>query len=290
MSQGTTGYSMGAAIARVLADEGINARVQPAAGTSAYLPLLAMGELDLGIANAIEVREALAGEGSFKGRKLDTLRAVSIMFPFRVGVFVRADSNIKTIADLKGKRLAHGYTSQVTLRNVLNALIATGGLSEQDVVPVMVPNVVRGADTFASGRADAAFFAIGSGKISEVDAAIGGLRFLPIPEDPRGVARMQSLVPEAYVDIIQPGPETAGIDEPIRAVMYDYVLAAGAHVPGEVIAQVVKALHANKDKLVASFGGFRAFYPEQMVKPLAAEWHEGAQSAYQELGLWPETN
>ena len=239
MSQGTSGYSMGAAIARILAEQGIRARVQPAAGTSAYLPLIATGELDFGIANAIEAREAVAGEGPFEGRKLETLRAVTIVYPFRVGVFVRDDSDIKTIADLKGKRLAHGYTSQVTLKNVLNALIATSGLTESDIVPVMVPNVVRGADTFASGRSDAAFFAIGSGKVSEVDAAVGGLRFLPVPDDSDAIARMKQLVPEADVGTVQPGPEVAGVDEPLRAMMYDYVLLAGEHVPNEVVEKVV---------------------------------------------------
>ncbi|MEC7259016.1 MAG: C4-dicarboxylate ABC transporter substrate-binding protein, partial [Pseudomonadota bacterium] len=63
MGQGTSGYSMGSAIAKVLSDNGINALVQPSAGTSAYLPLIDMGELDLGIANAIETAEAIEGTG-----------------------------------------------------------------------------------------------------------------------------------------------------------------------------------------------------------------------------------
>ena len=46
MSQGTSGYSMGSAIAAVLSENGIDALVQPSAGTSAYLPLIQFGELD----------------------------------------------------------------------------------------------------------------------------------------------------------------------------------------------------------------------------------------------------
>jgi TRAP transporter TAXI family solute receptor len=161
MGQGTSGYSMGSAIARVLSENGVDALVQPSAGTSAYLPLIDMGELDIGIANAIEVGDAVAGEGAFDGRALANLRPIARLYPFRVGVFVRDDSDIQTIADLKGASITYGFSSQVTLNRVLQALLATGGLTEADIEPVLVPNVVRGADDFSAGRVDAAFFAMG---------------------------------------------------------------------------------------------------------------------------------
>lgn len=285
MGQGTSGYSMGAAIARVLSSSGVNAIVQPSAGTSAFLPLVQSGELDMGIANVIELAQAVQGEGSFKGHKLDKLRAVARLFPFRVGVFVRADSDIKTIADLKGKRVTYGFTSQVTLKRVLDALLATGGVSGKDIVPVMVPNVVRGADEFAQGTADAAFFAMGSGKVSQVDAAVGGLRFLPIPDGAAAEAAMQKIVPQTYVAVVKPAPNLAGVKQPMRVMSYDYMLAAGAQVPDAAIAKVVRALHDHKADLASSFASFKRFDPAKMHRPIpGVAYHKGALEAYKAMG------
>lgn len=284
MGQGTSGYSMGAAIARVLSENGIEAIVQPSAGTSAYLPLISFGELDFGIANAIEVGEAAAGKGAFDGRALDKVRPVARLFPFRVGIFVRDDSEIRTIADLKGHSLTYGFTSQVTLNPVLQALLATGNVTEADIKPVLVPNVVRGADDFSAGRVEAAFFAIGSGKVAEADAAVGGLRFLPISDDTGAEGRMQAILPQAYVTTVQPGPSLAGIDAPLRAMAYDYMLVAGAHVSDEMVEKVVKVLNAHKAELVESFAGFRGFDPAAMNIDIGVPYHPGAVAAYKVLG------
>lgn len=283
MGQGTAGYGIGSAIASVLAANGVDAIVQPSAGTSAYLPLIGFGELDFGIANAIEVFEATNGVGAFDGRKLD-VRAAARLYPFRVGVFVRADSDIREVADLRGKRVTYGFTSQVTLKRVLDALMASGEVGGEEIVPVMVPNVVRGADDFAAGQADAAFFAMGAGKVAEVDASVGGIRFLEIPEGPDAEARMQAIVPQSYVIMANPAPNLAGVAAPMRVMAYDYILVAGAHVPDEKVAEVVRILHANKDALAASFGGFRGFDPDKMYVDINAPYHDGSIAALRALG------
>lgn len=284
MGQGTSGYSIGAAIARVLADEGIDALVQPSAGTSAYLPLIQFGELDFGIANAIETAQSHTGEGPFAGRPLENVVPVARLYPFRVGVFVRADSDIETIADLEGRSITYGFSSQLTLKTVLDALLASGGIEEGDFVPVMVPNVVRGADDFAAGRVDAAFFAMGSGKVSAVAASVDGVRFLPIPEGDAAEAAIQAIIPQAYVTMVDPAPNLAGVDAPMRVMAYDYMLVAGTHVPDADVAAVVKALHDNKETLVSSFASFSAFRPEAMHVDVGVPYHPGAVSAYEELG------
>ena len=279
MGQGTSGYSMGAAIARVLAENEVDALVQPSAGTSAYLPLIQFGELDLGIANAIEVTDAINGTGDFEGRALDQLRPVARLFPLNVGIFVRDDSGIEDVAGLAGKSLTYGYTSQVTINRVVDAILAAGGISSDDVTPALVPNVVRGADDFASGRADGAFFAIGAGKVSEIDAAVGGLHFLPLPDDAEAEKRLQAILPQAYITTIEPAANLAGIDGPTPVMAYDYILVAGAHVPDETVARVVEVLRDNKEMLVESFGNFRSFDPDGMFVDIGVPYHPGAEAA-----------
>jgi len=62
--QGTIGYNMGSAIAKVLLEDGkIQSRVQPYSGSSAVFPLVNTGEIDLTVGNTLEAEEAYNGEG-----------------------------------------------------------------------------------------------------------------------------------------------------------------------------------------------------------------------------------
>ena len=284
MGQGTSGYSMGAAIASVLAANGVDALVQPSTGTSAFLPLIDAGELDFGIVNALEIGEATAGEYAFEGRPLTNLRMAARLFPFRVGVFVRDDSPVQSVADLAGQRVTYGFTAQVTLNRVLEALMATEEVTADDIEQVLVPNVVRGADDFAAGNADAAFFAMGSGKVSEVDAAVGGVRFLPVSMDEDAVARMQAIVPQAYVQSVEPAANLTGVDVAMGVMSYDYVLVVGAHVPDDVVERAVNVLHENQEALTEAFANFSTMDPDAMYSDIGVDWHDGALSAYRAMG------
>ena len=288
MGQGTAGYSMAAAIAKVLSEKAkLAARVQPAGGTSAYVPLIDSGELDFGVVNIIEAKEALTGTGVFQGKKQSNIRMVAVLYPFRNGMFVRKDSKMKTTADLKGAAVPYGYTSQLTLKAITDAFLANGGLSLADVKQVLVPNVLRGADEFAAGKADAALFALGAGKVAETNAAVGGIRFLDMDDSPAAVARMQKVLPEAYIVTVNPSPALAGILAPSKIMAYDYVLLAGKHVKDDLVGKVVETLAANKAALIESFTGFQGFDAARMAKTLPLEYHPGAIAAYTKLGHWP---
>lgn len=284
--QGTIGYNMGSAIAKVIAEtEKLQSRVQPYSGSSAILPLVNSGELDLSVCNVLEAQEAAAGEGPYNGRRQANLRVLAVIFPIHVGLFVRKDSPIKSLADLKGKRIPYGYSAQLTLNRVNNAVLATAGLTEKDIVPVLVPNVTRGADDFAEGKVDAGFFAIGAAKVTEVDKTTGGIRFLPVPDDANAVAAMKAIVEYAYVNEVKPSPAFAGIAEPTKLMAYDYLVVAGAHVKDEVVHKIARAMHSHKPKLVESLRAFGGFNPKGMYKEMPAPFHPGAVKYYKEAGL-----
>jgi len=284
--QGTIGYNMGSAIAKALADvEKLQSRVQPYSGSSAVFPLVNTGEMDLTVGNVLEAQEAANGEGPYAGRKQANLRIVAVIFPIQVGLFVKKDSPIRSIADLKGKRVTYGYTAQVTLKRVVDAILANGGIDNSDIRTALVPNVTRGADDFAEGKADAGFFAIGAAKVTEVDKSTGGIRFLPLSDDPKAVARMQKNFSYSYVAEARPGPAFAGIAVPTKLMTYDYVVLAGAHVKDDVAYRVAKTLHQNKPKLVESLRAFQGFDPQKMYKVMPAPFHPGALKYYREKGL-----
>jgi TRAP transporter TAXI family solute receptor len=263
----------------------IQSRVQPYSGSSAVLPLVNSGELDLAVCNVLEIEEATRGEGPYKGRKQENLRVLGVIFPLYSSIFVRKDSPIKTLAELKGKRLPYGYSAQVTLERIVDAIIATGGLTRKDIVPVLVPNVVRGADDFAEGKTDGGFFALGAAKVAEVDKSVGGIRYLPVSDDPKALAAMQKLMPYAYVTVVKPSPAFVGLDGPTKLMAYDYLVAVGAHVKDDTVHRIAKAMYENKPKLAESLRAFNGWDPATINKEMPAPFHAGSQKFFKEKGI-----
>ena len=156
-------YSACATIAKLVnAKAGIEARVQPYGGSSSYVPLLASGELNFATLNAIESTMAVTGTGMFEGRKSEGIQAVTVLVPFVSAFFVKKDSGMKTVADLKGKTVPTGYPAQTTLVPLTEALFAIGGFTMADIRSVPEPNNMRGAEDFAAGKLDAFLFAFDS--------------------------------------------------------------------------------------------------------------------------------
>jgi TRAP transporter TAXI family solute receptor len=249
------------------------------------LPLVNSGELDLAVCNVLEMQEAANGEGPYAGRKQANLRVLGVIFPLYSSVFVRKDSPIRTLADLKGKRLPYGFTAQVTLERIVDAIIATGGLSRKDIVPVLVPNVIRGADDFMEGKIEGGFFAIGAAKVAEVHKAVGGIRYLPVSDDPAALAAMRKFMPYAYVTEVKPSPAFVGLDGPTKLMAYDYLVTVGAHVKDDTVYKIAKAMYENKAKLVESLRAFNSFNPDGMHKSMPATFHPGSVKYYNEKGI-----
>ncbi len=137
-----------------------------------------------------------------------------------------------------------GYSAMQTIDPMIKAILATGGLTEKDITPVLIPNVIRGADDFTSGAADMFFFAFGAPKVREVDATVGGIRALEIPES--GMAASKKILPEGYLTQAVPNPFFVGVEKPMGVYTWDNMIFANAKVSDEVSLQIHR--HARKQQ------------------------------------------
>ena len=286
--QGTATYSMGSALARLLDDvTELRATVQPNSGTGVMIPLVNAGELDVGFANAIEVTNAYRGEGDFSIRNNERIRLIARLMPLRVGLFVRDDSDIRSLEDLRGRRVPYEFASAPVLNQVITAILANGGLTPDDIEQVRVPTLIRGANEFVAGNTDVGFFAVGAGKVSEIDATVGGIRFIPINLDRESIRRMHEVLPVTYPFQVFPAPNLAGIDDRTPVMAYDYLVFAGAHVPDSVVQEITDAIANNQEHLANSFPLFRLLVPRNMaVQRYDIPFHSGAIRYYRQAGLW----
>jgi TRAP transporter TAXI family solute receptor len=268
MQPGTLAHTVASSIAKVLKEKGgMNVLVQPTSGESMALAVVGKGDSALGLANAIEVGMAMPASPN--------LRMLGAVNPVRAGVFVRTASPMKTIADLKGRRVPMGYAAMRALEGMSRAMLATGGLSEKDIQSVMAPNVIRAADDFVAGTTDAFLFAFGAPKVREVDATVGGIRALEIPESP-GIAAARKHSPYGYLSEAAPGPVFVGVPQPMKVYTFDQMLYTHAAVPDDVVYRIIDTMANNKADLAAVAPALREFSLENMYKTYDFPYHPGA--------------
>jgi TRAP transporter TAXI family solute receptor len=284
---GSIYHSSGSVIAKLLNDKAhVRATIQPYASPNVFIPAVNSGQLPLGLANVAELRWAREGAEHFKGRKYADLRGVAIMYPLRSAVFVRKDSPIKRFADLKGHPVVAGFTSQKVILPLLEAMYAAVGLKPGDMQPVQVPNVVAGADAFAAGKTDMFFFALGSAKVREVDATVGGVRMLSIPDTPQAQAALRKYYPAGYLRPEKPGPGSIGVTEPGNSLAYDALVFGSTKTPDDVAYKVAKVMYESAGEMAKAFPPFALFNPKTMAKPESGiPYHPGALKFYKEVGL-----
>lgn len=283
---GSFSNSAGAAIAKVLVDKAkLRVVVQPQASTG--FEEVETGAAQFNMSNSFDATFYATGTGEYQAMGAHkNLRKVATLIPYRVAMHVRADSDIKTIADLKGKRVASGFNAQKTIARIIEAHLQTAGLNYKDVISVPTPNVVRQADDFKAGKIDTLFFALGSAAVKEASASVGGLRVLEVSDSPDAMQRAQKVLPGSYVMKITPNPSVEGITKPTNVIAFDMVMVTNASVADDVIYKVAKAVYENKNDLVATFRPFAIFDPKNIAKPTdGVPEHPGAVKFYREIGL-----
>jgi len=234
-----------------------------------------------------EAGDAFTGINQHRGRPMKDLRVAFTVFPFRVGIIVRNDSDIKTVADMKGKRVGSGWTSFKQGIALWNGLLANAGLGLKDTSPVPTTDLLRAADDFKAGKTDAFMFAVGGPRVAEIHASIeGGVRFLNMENSPQANARMQAVRREYHVARVQPAPNFPGILGPTNLMEYYIVMLAHKDTPESLVYKVVKTVYANKPALVAGHPSFRAFTQAGMAaRQDRLRYHPGALKFFKEAGI-----
>ena len=287
-TKGTLFDQIGTAVAKVATNNGgLRSTLRNYTSANVFMPAVARGQVDFGVANQYEVMLAMTGQSHFSGREQPDLRAVAVLFPLRIAMYVQLDSPVERIADLKGYRMPDGYVANKIILPLIDATLAAEGLTRNDVVGLNVPGLVGGADAFMSGRTEGFLMALRSPKVREANAR-HGIRALPIENTPATLAAIRQHMPVAYFALEEPGPANPGIIEPTWVIAYDTLLFASTATREETVYRMTRALFGSRDNLVAASPAFRLFSRDAMAKDLGAvDYHAGAIRFYREQGFWP---
>src|SRR5919109_173648 len=289
---GTVFYAVSAGIAKVISGVGpIQSMVQPYTGSSTFMPLLDSGEIDFGIINAVETNLGYQGPAKLKisGKNplphVPNTRLIMRGSPLTVSLVVRKDSSMKTVQDVKGKRVTGEYPANIAIWFHVYTELANAELTWDDVKVVPIPTVNDGVDALVQGRAGAANHTVDVAKVKEADAAIG-VRYLSLDCSPQGDARVRKAVPGYYLITLKSGSST-GIVGDTCVLAYDIYIVGHKGLSNEVVTHSLKAIWDNIDKLPPLNPQFNEWTRERAASAdVTIPYHPAAMQFYKEKTLW----
>jgi TRAP transporter TAXI family solute receptor len=259
----------------------ISAKVQPFNGPNAWMPLLEEGEIEFGIINILDSNMAATGTGNYK-KAYPMIRIVAGgVFPFTGGIMVRDKSEIKTGADLKGKRMAWDFGGHAITQTWQNAAMEVLGVKASDVTQVRFSNLNDAIRGVPEGKVDATFSAIGIG-INEEANAMEPIRFLNMPNSPAA-----NKILAKYGGSIAKQEPTAGIRGETNVIGYPLHLASSTKVSDKTVATLLKAWWDNLAELQTIHPQFKKWTKDvQAITNFTVPYHAGAVKFYKEAGVW----
>lgn len=196
------------------------------------------------------------------------------------------DANIKTMADLKGKRVAWVVGAPALNQNI-TALLASANLTWNDVKRVEFGGFGAAMDGIVANQVDAAFASTISGQAFKIAASPRGIQYPVVPHnDKEAWARLRKVAP-FYVP--QWGAEGADLspDKKVEGATYPYpVLMSMASANGELVYNMTKAMVELFPEYKDGAPGNVGWDIKRQMFAWAIPMHDGAIRYFKELKLW----
>ncbi len=285
---GTIFFSIGGGMARVLQDSlGVRTSPRPYGSPSRCLPLLNRDDVPLALVSSLDAGRAYAGLLPYPKPNAN-VRVLARVMPLMNGYFVRADSPYQSIDDIRGARMIYEIRGSHAQTLLADAVLATGGLTRDDIVPVAAAHVVESIDALIEGRVDVAMSALGTAASQRANASIsGGIRALALGSKASD-AFMRAHMAGARTAVATPAPGRAGVAAPTLVAGYDTYLAASTAMSEADAYAITSTLIAQWEALQRDYPALRAVATAALFVPdTDIPFHPGALRAYAERGIWP---
>ena len=289
---GTAGFNITVGIGKTMKDKfGSDVRVLPAGNDVARLQPVRTGRA---IAAGMGSGVYFAQEGVFEfGSKEWGPQPVQITLTTvdcnAGNLGVAKDTGVKTMADLKGKRVGFVVGSPALNQNAL-AMLAIANLTKNDVKIVEFASYGAMWKGIINNDVDAAFGTTITGPAKEVETSPRGLVWPPLPHsDEAGWARVQKIGPYFTKHLATCGAGGISKTTPIEMANYPYpIYTVYASQPEDQVYNLTKAMILGYDAYKDSAPGAMGMDVKQQTKNWSVPVHKGAVKALKEAGAWSD--
>lgn len=253
-----------------------NSKTQTTGASVENINLLDQGKTEMAFVMSDALNQAINGEAPFQ-KKIDSVNQIAVLYPNYVQVVASKKSGIKTLEDLKGKRVAVGDQNsgvEVNARSLLNG----HGITYDDI-KVDYLGYAEAADALRAGRIDAAFLTSGIPNASLMELAQGfDLQMVSI--DPENIATIAQDKP--YFMAMEIPADTYGNEAAIPTAVIMNALVVNKNLSDEDVYKLTKTFFENLDRLQNSHQAVKDVSLEKAQVGMVAPIHPGAQKYYDE--------
>ncbi len=219
---------------------------------------------------------------AFQGNPQTCIRAVGVLYPETIQIVVLADSGIKTLQDLAGKKVAVGNAGSGTYWNARQILEAAG---LWDKIKPEYKTFKEVAEDLKLGNIDAAFLTAGipTSAVEQI-ASEKPIRILEVPDEI--YQKLKEKYP-FYAQVVIPAGTYTGLNEDVKTVAVMSMLLVRADVPEDVVYQMAKILyeHADEIKQQVQKQSVQYISLEHALDGLSIPLHPGAYKYFEEKGI-----
>ena len=248
-------------------------------GSQANVEDLTNGNVQIAFVQSDVMNYAYNGQRLFES-PVTGFSVVAQLYQEQVQI-VTTNPDIKTVADLAGKKVSIGAAGSGVYFNAIDVLNAYD-LKESDISAVY-QSFGDSAESLKDGKIDAAFTVAGAPTTAIVDyATTNTLNLVSLSDDE--LAAIQEAYPFLIRDDLAAGTYT-GQDADVTCVAIQATLVASEELSEDVVYEFVKAMFDNKDALTEGHAKFGFLDPETASAGATVTMHPGAEKYYKEIGV-----
>jgi TRAP transporter TAXI family solute receptor len=283
LTGGTSGvyYPLGVALTKIYAESIPDARptAQATKASVENLNLLdtGKGEIAFTLGDSLALAWAGDADAGFK-KKLEGLRTVAAIYPNFIQVVASKESGIKTLADLKGKRVSVGAAKSGTEINA-RAILAAAGLKYEDLGKVEYLPFAESVELMKNRQLDATLQSAGLGVASIRDLASS----VPITVVEVPAADVEKIgLP--YVPVTIPAGTYTGQDADVPTAGVQNFLVTRADLSDDLVYAMTKAMFDHLGEMTAAHAAAKGIKLDEAAKNSPVPLHPGAERFYKEKG------
>ncbi|MBU1180588.1 MAG: TAXI family TRAP transporter solute-binding subunit [Proteobacteria bacterium] len=280
---GTAGtyYPFGGAMARIWNTKipGMNVTAQTTGASAENIRLINKKEAELALVQSDTLDFAFNAKEAFK-EPIKSMSAIAVLYPEIIQVVTRADSPIKSIADLKGKKVGVGAPGSGTEAN-FRQLMDIYGLAKGDVNSQYL-SFSESAEAFKDRHIDAFIVTAGIPNAAIMDIGTQHeIRIINIPAD------MTSKLTGKYPFLAAakvPAGTYKNLTQDVATVAVNAVLIVSNDLSADVVYNMTKALFDSQAELASAHAKGKELNLQNAVKGVSIPFHPGALKYYKEKG------
>ncbi len=259
----------------------MNATAQSTGASIANINMLKQGQVDVIFVQNDIANYSFNGTELLKDQAYKDLRGMACLYNETIQIVALESSGIKSLADLKGKKVSVGAAGSGTEANARQILEAAG-ITYNDI-KVQYLSFGESANNMKDGNIDAAFTTAGIPTAAIQDLSVSK-KTVMVPVDKATADRLIAKYPFYAVTSI-PAGTYQGQAQTVPTVAVKSMLAVSSKLPADLVYEMLTTMFANTDRLIAAHAQGKNVKVETALEGMSIPLHPGAEKFYKEKGI-----